>query len=73
MPRIMPPLAGFQYIFRLDPGFRRIRDSTAGLPYGAPPGLYARLATLAGNIFYGLRPGEKRAKARGEEPCCARW
>ena len=24
-------------------------------------------------LFNGLRPGEKRAKARGEEPCYARW
>ena len=33
------------------------------------------LASLAGEIklYNGLRPSEKRAKARGEEPCYARW
>ena len=36
----------------------------------ASAGLKVWLATLAGEIklYNGLRPGEKRAKARGEEP-----
>ena len=42
-----PPFGGVLICFYSSPGVPRLWRSTAGLPYVAPPGLYARLAALA--------------------------
>ena len=39
----------------------------AGSEYGSLRSLWDKY------LFNGLRPGEKRAKARGEKPCGTRW
>ena len=38
-----------------------------------PPNLNIQNPKFKIQLFNGRRPGEKRAKARGEEPCYARW
>ena len=64
------------------PGLRRRAIELSPADAGSGLGSRLRLRLRRGRrlrltrdkyLFNGLRPGEKRAKARGEEPCCARW
>ena len=62
---VLVPRAQLFYI--LLPGAIELSPAVAGSKYGSPSAHKGYKY-----LFNGLRPGEKRAKARGEEPCCAR-
>ena len=68
----MAPVFGFAYAEAGAVGSLPYKHQFAALR-ACEPNVQFQNPKFKIQLFNGLRPGEKRAKARGEEPCYARW
>ena len=78
----MAPLFGYAWGLLVDtPTLNAEAGAVGSLPYkhqfaalrACEPNVQFQNPKFKIQLFNGLRPSEKRAKARGEEPCYARW